>query len=147
METARRVERFQLLLVGGNPEILEWVRRRADELNIAHAVRLTGFVPPSTVGNYQSAADVFVYHVPETVAIFPYTTPAKAYEYQAMMRPIVATDFPLFSEVFGDDRERAIRVTDRTPLGLAKGIALAFSLGADTHEMVERARLFASERT
>jgi glycosyltransferase involved in cell wall biosynthesis len=146
-ETARRVDKFQFLLVGGNPGILDWTRRRVDELDLADVVRLVGFVPPSTVDGYQSAADVFVYHMPENVGIFPYTTPAKAYEYQAMLRPVVATDFPLFNEVFGEDGERAIRVMDRTPAGLAEGIALAFELGKSGDAMVERAASFVRERT
>jgi glycosyltransferase involved in cell wall biosynthesis len=146
-DAARRMERFRLLLVGGNPKILEWTRRRAAELGVDDTVILAGFVPPAKVGTYQAAADVLVYHMPETVGIFPYTTPAKGYEYQAMERPIVATDFPLFGEVFGKDGERAVRVVDRTPAGFADGIARAFALGESGREMTERAAAFVRERT
>jgi len=146
-EVARRIERFRMLLVGGNPRILEWTRRRATELGLDDIVILPGFVPPSEVGTYQAAADVLVYHMPETVGIFPYTTPAKGYEYQAMERPIVATDFPLFGEVFGEDGERAIRVVDRTPRGLAEGIVTALELPDGGGPMTGRAAAFVAGRT
>lgn len=146
-DVARRIEGFQMLLVGGNPTILEWTRARTRDLALDDVIILAGFVPPAKVGAYQAAADVLVYHMPETVEIFPYTTPAKGYEYQAMERPIVATDFPLFSEVFGKDGERAIRVVDRTPAGFATGICRALDLGDAERAMTNRAAEFVRERT
>lgn len=146
-QAARHVEHFRMLLVGGNPEILEWTRKRTRELGLSDSIILTGFVAPATVGLYQSAADVLVYHMPSSMGIFPYTTPAKAYEYQAVERPIVATDFPLFEEVFGGDGERAIRVTDRTPSGLADGIARALTLSKTERAMTARGADFVRDRT
>jgi len=144
---ARKIDRFRMLLVGGNPEILEWTRRRARELEISDSIILTGFVAPATVELYQSAADVLVYHMPTSMGIFSYTTPAKCYEYQAAERPIVATDFPLFQEVFGEDGERAMRVTDRTPAGLAEGIVRVVSLPDSGHAMTVRGAAFVRDRT
>ena len=146
-QAASHVDHFRMLLVGGNPEILEWTRKRVRELGLSNSIILTGFVAPATVGLYQSAADVLVYHMPSSMGIFPYTTPAKAYEYQAVERPIVATDFPLFQEVFGEDGERAIRVTDRTPSGLADGIVRALSPSDSGRAMVARGAAFVRDRT
>jgi glycosyltransferase involved in cell wall biosynthesis len=146
-EAAGRISAFRFLLVGGNPEILDWTRRRVDQMGLRDVVIVTGFVAPSIVGLYQSASDVLVYHMPSSVGIFPYTTPAKGYEYQAAMRPIVASDFPLFAEVFGENGERAIRVVDRTPRGFADGIVAAFSLEDEGRGMVERAKEFVEDRT
>jgi glycosyltransferase involved in cell wall biosynthesis len=146
-EAARRINGFRLLLVGGNAAILDWTRRRAAEMDLGTSVILTGFVAPAEIGRYQSAADVLVYHMPESVGIFPYTTPAKAYEYQAMRRPIVATDFPLFEEVFGADGERALCVKHRTPDDFATGIASAMALPDGGRAMTERAASFIRGRT
>lgn len=146
-EAARQIPSFRLLLVGGNPEILDWGRRRISALGLADVATAVGFVAPVNVALYQSAADVLLYHLPESVGIFRYTTPAKGYEYQAMRRPIVATDFPLFDEVFGEDGSRAIRVTDRTPQGLARGIVAALELPDGGRAMTERAAAFVAERT
>jgi glycosyltransferase involved in cell wall biosynthesis len=151
LQTARvaagQIPEFRLLLVGGNPDVVGWTRSRVAALGLNDVVLVAGFVAPRDVGLYQSAADVLVYHLPESVGIFAYTTPAKAYEYQAMERPIIATDFPLFHEVFGDDGERAIRVLDRTPDGLAHGIASALRLPDGGRAMFERAIAFVKTRT
>lgn len=141
------VPEVRLLIVGGNPEILEWTRNRARELRVADSVILAGFVDPSSVEDYLAAADVLVYHMPETMTIYPYCTPAKAYEYQAAERPIVATDLPLFEEVFGQDGERAIRVQERTPEAVAARVLEAFALGNDGRAMAGRAGLWVGGRT
>jgi glycosyltransferase involved in cell wall biosynthesis len=142
-----RVSDFRFLLVGGNPEILEWTRNRASELRLIDVVILPGFVPPARVEWYQAAADVLVYHMPDSMQIFPYCTPAKGYEYQAARRPIVATDIPLFEEVFGQDRDRAIRVKERTPAGLASGVIEALRLEDAGRAMTERAAAWVKTRT
>jgi glycosyltransferase involved in cell wall biosynthesis len=144
---AARNERFRLLLVGGNPDILEWTHARVRALSLEDVVIVSGFVAPKDVEYYQAAADVLINRIPETMGTIPYATPAKLYEYQAMMRPIVATDFPLFEEVFGHDGERAIRVVDRTPRGLADGIVAAFALEDGGRAMAERAAAFVAGRT
>ena len=149
LRTARELRGRGILfvLVGGNPEILEWTRARMRMLKLTDDVQLTGFVAPTDVTAYQSAADVLVYHMPDSMEIFPYCTPAKGFEYQAAERPIVATDIPLFDEVFGaQSGERAIRV-DRTPLALAGGIVVALELPDRGEEMTRRAAAWVRGRT
>jgi glycosyltransferase involved in cell wall biosynthesis len=146
-ELARRVPRFVFLLVGGNPGILTWTRERVTRLDLGDSVVLTGFVAPSAVEVYLAAADVLVFHMPSSVSIFPYCTPAKGYDYQAACRPIVGTDIPLFEEVFGPDGERAIRVTERTPRGLSEGVLQALALEDGGLVMAQRASEWIKERT
>jgi glycosyltransferase involved in cell wall biosynthesis len=144
---AEKAAECRFVLVGGNPEVLEWTRRRMRELRIDDGrIIIAGFVPPQRVGVYQSAADVLVHHVEETVNTFPYCTPAKAYEYQAAQRPIVATDIPLFEEVFGEDGERALRVGEHSPEALATGIIRALALD-ESSAMAERAAAWVRDRT
>jgi glycosyltransferase involved in cell wall biosynthesis len=142
-----RLRNLRLLLVGGNPEVLDWTRHRATELGVADALLLPGFVPPAKVEWYQAAADVLVYHMPDSMQIFAYCTPAKGYEYQAAERPIVATDIPLFEEVFGADRDRAIRVWTRTPEALADGVLEALALEDGGRAMTQRAATWVKSRT
>jgi glycosyltransferase involved in cell wall biosynthesis len=145
---AEAIPKCRLVLVGGNPEVLAWTRRRATELGLdGDRVVLPGFVAPARVSLYQSAADVLVYYMPESVEIFPYCTPAKGYEYQAAGRPIVATDIPLFVEVFGEDGDRALRVPTRTPEALAEAIAVALAREEASTAMAKRAAAWAKERT
>jgi glycosyltransferase involved in cell wall biosynthesis len=144
---SRRVDRFRMLIVGGNPRILDWTRRRVDELALGDAVAIVGFVSPREVGTYLAAADVLVNYIPANAGTIRYATPGKAYEYQAMGKPIVATDFPLFDEVYGGHGIRAIRVAEFTPEAFAAGIEAAFALPDGGREMAERAMTFARGRT
>jgi glycosyltransferase involved in cell wall biosynthesis len=143
----RDIPGFRLLLVGGNPRIDAWTRGRAQDLGVADLVIAPGFVEPPQVELYQAAADVLVFHMSEALPHYDYCTPAKGFEYQAARRPIVATDIPLFEEVFGTDGERAIRVRDRTPAALARGIAAALSLEDEGRDMTRRAADWVSQRT
>lgn len=144
---APRLSGFRLLLVGGNPEILDWTRRRTHELDLNESVIIAGFVAPARVHVYQAASDVLLYHMPSSMEIFEYCTPAKGYEYQATGRPVVATDIPLSEEVFGPDGERVIRVQDRTPESFAAGVLRALSLEGEGREMTERASAWVRTRT
>lgn len=141
-----RVTDFQLMLVGGNPAVLARTRALAERLGIQRIVRLPGFVEPSRVEFYQAAADVLVFHIPGSIASFEYCTPSKGYEYQAAGRPIVATDIPLFEDVFGGEGERAIRV-ERTPHALADGVLQALALPDGGRAMTERAAAWVEGRT
>jgi glycosyltransferase involved in cell wall biosynthesis len=144
---AQELPTFRFMLVGGNPEILEWTRRRAVELRVSETIILTGFVPPARVSQHLAAADVLAYYMPESFEIFSYCTPAKGYDYQAAGRPIVATEIPLYDEVFGKDGERAIRVYERTPEAFAKAILRALALGDGASAMAERAKAWVAQRT
>jgi glycosyltransferase involved in cell wall biosynthesis len=141
-----RVPGFRLVLVGGNPRILDWTRRRLREMGLEESVILPGFVEPSRVDLYQSAADVLVFHMSSDLLHFEYCTPAKGFEYQAAGRPIVATDIPLFEEVFGKDGERALRVRERTPAALAGAIETALR-SEEAPAMARRAAQAMSDRS
>jgi glycosyltransferase involved in cell wall biosynthesis len=141
-----RVRNFRLLLVGGNPAVLEWTQRRVAELGLQDAVILTGFVEPHKVELYQAAADALLFYVKDTVETFEYCTPSKGFEYQAAGRPIVAADIPLFEEVFGEEGERAIRVKEHTPEAMARAIEEALAMD-DADPMIERAATWVRSRT
>jgi glycosyltransferase involved in cell wall biosynthesis len=145
-EVAQKVPNFRLLLVGGNPRILDWTRRRVAELGLEGSVLLAGFVEPHKVDFYQAAADVLAFYMTSSLKHFAYCTPAKGFEYQATGRPIVAADIPLFEEVFGRDGERAIRVREPTPAAMADAIEQALML-EDAGPMSERAATWVQGRT
>ena len=142
-----RLPDARLVLVGGNPGILEWTRRRVQELGLDDAVVLTGFVDPPRVELYQSSADVLVFHMDSALEHWAYATPAKAYEYMAVGRPVVATDLPLGDEVFGPDGERAVRVRERDPDALAAAVADVLARPEEAAAMAVRAAQWARGRT
>jgi glycosyltransferase involved in cell wall biosynthesis len=145
--TRARVDGFQMVLVGGNPDILAWLRGRVAEDRLEDTMILAGFVAPARVGTYQSAADVLVFHMDSDLPHYPYCTPAKGFDYQATGRPIVAGDIPLFEEVFGPDGERAIRVTGETPEAFAEAIEKALLMEDEGKAMTERAMAWVAGRT
>ena len=136
-----------MMLVGGNPDILARLRRRVVEDGLEETMVLAGFVEPATVGVYQSAADVLVFHMDSDLPHFPYCTPAKGLDYQATGRPIVARDIPLFEEVFGADGERALKVPEATPEAFAAAIQQALSLEDGGSAMTGRAISWVAGRT
>jgi glycosyltransferase involved in cell wall biosynthesis len=145
--TRARLEGFQMMLVGGNPDILARLRRRVAEDGLEDTMILAGFVEPARVGTYQSAADVLVFHMDSDLPHYPYCTPAKGFDYQATGRPIVAGDIPLFDEVFGPDGERAIRVAGETPGAFAEAIEKALLMEDEGRAMTERAMAWVAGRT
>lgn len=151
LQTALRLRdggrNVRLLLVGGNPGILDWTRRRIRELGLENTVILAGFVEPPRVELYQAAADVLVLHMDDSLTHFTYATPAKAYEYMAARRPIVATELPLSEELFGASGERALRIVERTPDALADGILAALALPDGGSAMTARAADYVRGRT
>jgi glycosyltransferase involved in cell wall biosynthesis/ubiquinone/menaquinone biosynthesis C-methylase UbiE len=139
-------ERFPgtvLLLVGGEPEQVETLRRKAAKLEIDGAVRLIGKRPLSEMSEFMAMAAVLV-----SPRLEPYVTPLKIYAYMASGRPIVATDLPTHTDVL--DLNTAI-LTPPTPQGLAEGIIRAFNeparaarLGWQAQRLVEREHTYES---
>ena len=146
-EARRRRPGFRLLLVGGNPDVVERMHARRDAEGLTDTVDPVGFVDPEQVALYQAAADVLVLHMADSSPKLAYCTPAKAYDYQAAGRPIVSRDLPLFGEVFGADGERALRVAESTPAAFATQIERALTLPDGGAAMTERARAAMAGRT
>jgi glycosyltransferase involved in cell wall biosynthesis len=142
-----RLPWFRLVLVGGNPRAREWVTRRTLDLNISDVVQLAGFVPPAEVRLYQAAADVLLFHMTRSTATWEHATPAKAYDYMAAGRPIVATSFPLFSEVFGEHGCRAVQVTEHDPNRYADAVVQMLEDVDDAEAMARRAMKWVSGRS
>ena len=132
-----------LLLVGGEPEQVEILRRKATKLQIDGAVRLIGKRPVSEMPEFMAMAAVLV-----SPRLEPYVTPLKIYAYMASGRPIVATDLPTHTDVL--DLNTAI-LTPPTAQGLAEGIMRAFNeparvarLGWQAQRLVEREHTYES---
>jgi glycosyltransferase involved in cell wall biosynthesis len=144
---ARVVERhpdFRLVLVGGRRWVVLWTLARAESLGIGRSVVAVPAVAPSRVPVYLAAADVLIWHMDPATLHYAWATPAKAFEYMAARRPIVATPLPLADEVFGAPGERAVQVAGE-PAALAD--AIAGQLDAPDDAMAARAAAWVADRT
>lgn len=84
-------------IVGGYDDDIQRVKR---EVGHPDNVIFTGFVEPSQIPLYQTAADALV--APYTKESRPWISPLKLFEYMAAGRPILASDRDVLREVLVD---------------------------------------------
>lgn len=107
----------QCYIVGGYPEDIS---RIESEIAVPNNVTFSGFVAPSEIPVYQTAADVLV----ATVAADTdedYFSPLKLFEYMAAGKPIVVSRKPEFEEVLTDGKN-AMFVEPGSVDGLAETV-------------------------
>ncbi|MBN1559453.1 glycosyltransferase family 4 protein [candidate division KSB1 bacterium] len=123
VEAARYVdENTQFMIVGGHGEYAKQLQDSVRERNLSN-VTLTGFVPPTQVPLYQSAADVLVLPATADHAISAYTSPLKLFEYMAIRRPILASNLAVLQEVL-QDGVSALLFQERDAVDLAAKVKL-----------------------
>ena len=110
-------ESVVFLLVGGNPQHVEEMKKKAAELSISDRVFFTGQVAPSKIPEYIAMADVLV--SPRTAGT---NTPLKIYSFLKSGKPIVATNLWTHSQVLS---EKISILTDPDPKSFAQGILFA----------------------
>ncbi len=102
------------VLVGGEGEPAEEIRREAVRLKLNRALRLLGRRPRAELPAYLAMADLLV-----SPRCYGDNLPLKVFDYLAAGRPIVATDLPAHRALL--DASRAV-LTEPTAAGLAAGI-------------------------
>ncbi|MBN1995992.1 glycosyltransferase family 4 protein [candidate division KSB1 bacterium] len=109
IQAAQQFKRDTLfVLVGSTPEKIARLQESIPP-GKGQNILFTGYVEPSLVPFYQSAADVLVLPNTRQGLYWKYTSPLKLFEYMASGRPIVATDLENFREVL-KNRENALLV-------------------------------------
>jgi glycosyltransferase involved in cell wall biosynthesis len=139
VEVAAKVPQAQFLLVGKVYEcdILELGRRAGN-------VTFTGFVPPSAVRSYLTAADVLVMPTHSSLSYARYSSPLKLFEYMAAGKPMICADLPAVREVVSDGRNgvlftagNAVSLSDAV-IRLLQDPALAMRIADQAQRDVER---------
>jgi glycosyltransferase involved in cell wall biosynthesis len=104
LAVAAQLPEMNFLIVGGEPQDVERVRRSAQTGHLEN-VWVTGFVPNADLPRYQAACDVLLMPYQRQVAassggdISRYLSPMKLFEYLACERPIVSSDLLVLREV------------------------------------------------
>jgi glycosyltransferase involved in cell wall biosynthesis len=105
------------LLVGGNAQHVEEIKKKAHELKVSDRARFLGQVTPSKVPLYIAMADVLV--SPRTAGT---NTPLKIYSFLKSGKPVVATDLWTHSQILND---KISVLVDPDPNSFARGILYA----------------------
>jgi glycosyltransferase involved in cell wall biosynthesis len=107
LDLAQRLPQIGFLIVGGEPARVEDLRREAKKRRLKN-MHITGFIPNADLPLVQAACDVLLMPYQERVEassggdISRYLSPMKAFEYLACGRPIIASNLPVFREIFND---------------------------------------------
>lgn len=125
------------LLIGGDKNSIEQIRKRSVELGVEQNVILKEKVPVEQVNGYLNVAKVLV--SPRKSGT---NTPLKIYSYLRSGRPIVATNLITHTQVLNP---KIAVLTEPEPGAFATGIIEALS-NPDIGKMVERAKQIAEEK-
>jgi len=88
---------LRLVLIGGEPEHVDYYQRMAQQLGIATRTRFLGPRPLAQLGGYLNQADILV--SPRSKGV---NTPMKLYSYLASGRAVLATDIVSHTQVLDD---------------------------------------------
>jgi glycosyltransferase involved in cell wall biosynthesis len=133
----KRDSEIIFLLIGGDHNSIEPIRKRAVELGVQENVILKEKVPVDQVAQYVEASSVLV--SPRKSGT---NTPLKIYSYLRSGRPIVATNLVTHTQVLSPD---IAVLTEPNPQAFADGILKALN-DPEIRNMVERARQVAEEK-
>jgi glycosyltransferase involved in cell wall biosynthesis len=135
------------LIVGGHPQEGDRARLEglARELGVHTRVTFTGHVPPADVPRHLAAASMLA--LPNGVSAISsrYTSPLKLFEYLALGRPIVASDFPSIREVLSADT--AVLVAADDPAAWARAFERLAADPAQRASLGAAARRLATDYT
>jgi glycosyltransferase involved in cell wall biosynthesis len=135
---ARQRTDARMLMVGGRPEQVELMKKRAKELGLGQSVIFSGTVPSNEIPSYLRAADVIA--SPRSSGT---NTPLKLYGYMKSGVPLVATDKYTHTQTLDTSTARLVPATAE---GLADGILKLLGDPNYAEQLAENARRVAAEK-
>jgi glycosyltransferase involved in cell wall biosynthesis len=119
IDAARRLPGVLFYLIGGWPEDIEEMKKRAEG---CANVRFPGFVANGQLPHWLAAADVLVLPTSGRFDHAQVTSPLKLFEYMAARRPVVASAIPALEGFLLHERN-ALVVAPDSPRALADALA------------------------
>jgi glycosyltransferase involved in cell wall biosynthesis len=125
LSAAARLPDCLFLLTGGQPPVIEELRRQLTESGTAN-VHLSGMLAePEETRFYQQAADVLVtYYSTEDLPFARHHIPSKLAEYMTTGNPIVAADFPAVRDLLNPQNAILAKPDDADALVEALSLAI-----------------------
>lgn len=111
----------KLVIVGGNSEDMERLKKLAIENKLEDRITFKGFMLPKETKEHLKRAKVLVLPNRDYLYNRCFTSNIKLFEYMAAATPIVASDLPPLREILKDGKN-AILVKPDDPKALAEGI-------------------------
>lgn len=116
-DLAKELPEINFLWVGGQPEKVEYWRRKVNDANLKNVI-LTGFISKKELPLYQAAGDVLLMPYENVIEgssggnTVDICSPMKMFDYLATGRPIITSDLPVIHEVLNPNNAVFCRPND-----------------------------------
>lgn len=138
MRAMKYLDNARLNIAGGTSEQIEGLTLLAKEMDVKEKVNFLGFIDPKKRFSAIAQHDICVLPLTLTSIGSRYTSPLKLFEYMAMERPVVISDFPSIRDVVD---EKAVSFADSGDAqSFAKQIILLKENPQRANEKVAHAR-------
>ncbi|PHM62399.1 glycosyltransferase family 4 protein [Xenorhabdus ishibashii] len=94
MKAMSYLDNVELNVAGGTNEQIERLKQIAEQIGVSDKVNFLGFVQPRKRFQVIADSDICVLPLTKTSIGSRYTSPLKLFEYMAMGKPVVISDFP-----------------------------------------------------
>ncbi|WP_350304160.1 glycosyltransferase [Photorhabdus viridis] len=97
------LENAVLNIAGGEPEQIQQLRQIAQQIGVCGRVNFLGFIQPKLRFQIIADNDICLLPLTKTSIGSRYTSPLKLFEYMAMGKPVVISDFPSIRDVVDEN--------------------------------------------
>ncbi|NHB96414.1 glycosyltransferase [Photorhabdus stackebrandtii] len=97
------LENAVLNIAGGEPEQIQQLRQIAQQIGVCDRVNFLGFIQPKLRFQIIADNDICLLPLTKTSIGSRYTSPLKLFEYMAMGKPVVISDFPSIRDVVDEN--------------------------------------------
>ncbi|MDC9596841.1 glycosyltransferase family 4 protein [Xenorhabdus anantnagensis] len=94
MKAMSYLDNIELNIAGGTTEQIERLQQIAEQIGVSDKVNFLGFIQPRKRFQVIADSDICVLPLTKTSIGSRYTSPLKLFEYMAMGKPVVISDFP-----------------------------------------------------
>uniref|UniRef100_UPI0036D9FA2C glycosyltransferase n=1 Tax=Photorhabdus sp. RM322S TaxID=3342825 RepID=UPI0036D9FA2C len=97
------LENAALNIAGGEPEQIQQLQQIAQQIGVCDRVNFLGFIQPKLRFQIIADNDICLLPLTKTSIGSRYTSPLKLFEYMAMGKPVVISDFPSIRDVVDEN--------------------------------------------